>query len=134
MGSRRTSTGRVARRALILTAAAGMVLGGGTAWRVHADDYGGGSTADCVTGWPGVTLTRAPVSAAVELNIEGEKSLHLEPWQAHILKGETRHGFTNNNASVALVEEIFIKKTARTAGLGGAQALAMALATSSTAR
>ncbi|HVS43178.1 MAG TPA: hypothetical protein VMU20_13080 [Candidatus Dormibacteraeota bacterium] len=53
MGSRRTSTVRFARRALVLTAAAGVIFGGGSAWRAHADDVSGPSTggADCVTGW-----------------------------------------------------------------------------------
>lgn len=52
MGSRRTSTVRAARRALVLTAVAGLLLGGSTAWRAHADDVSGTSAgADCVTGW-----------------------------------------------------------------------------------
>ena len=52
MGSRRTSTVRAARCALVLTAAAGVILGGSSAWRAHADDVSGSTGgADCVTGW-----------------------------------------------------------------------------------
>ncbi len=52
MGSRRTSTVRAARGALVLTTVAGVIFGGGTAWRAHADDLSGTAAgADCVTGW-----------------------------------------------------------------------------------
>jgi hypothetical protein len=86
MGSRRISTVRVARRALILTAAAGIVLGGGTAWRAHADDYGSG-TAECVTGWH----SDGVVAAIGEGALFPYENLIGEPY-AQALIDDTPHG------------------------------------------
>lgn len=52
MGSRWTRRVRVARGALVVTAAAGLLLGGSGAWRAHADDTSGTAGGpDCMIGW-----------------------------------------------------------------------------------
>jgi hypothetical protein len=104
MGSRRTSGVRVARRALILTAAAGMVLGGGTAWRAHADDFGSGSTADCVTGWN----SDGTVAAIGESALFPYENLIGEPY-AQALIDDTPHSKAKaSNAYEGFVGEVVL--------------------------
>jgi hypothetical protein len=96
MGSRRTSTVRFARRALVLTAVAGVIFGGGTAWRAHADDVGGssGGGADCVIGWN----STAAVAAIGEGALFPYENLIGEPY-AETVMDDTPH--TKSKASMA---------------------------------
>jgi hypothetical protein len=97
MGSRRTSTVRAARRALILTAAAGVLLGGSTAWRAHADDVSGGTASggpDCVIGWNSV----ANVAAIGQGLLLPYENLIGEPY-AETVMDDTPH--TKSKASMA---------------------------------
>jgi hypothetical protein len=105
MGSRRTSTVRVARRALILTATAGMVLGGGTAWRAHADDYGSTSTStECITGWN----SDGTVAAIGESALFPYENLVGEPY-AQALIDDTPHSKAKaSNAYEGFVGEVVL--------------------------
>jgi quercetin dioxygenase-like cupin family protein len=68
--------------------------------------------------------------APMDLLIEGEPTVHLGPWQAHVFKGGTMHGFHNpNNRTVRWVEVFALKSaTAGTIDEKTARQLALAFA------
>ena len=70
-----------------------------------------------------------PLDGTIDVAIEGEGSERLGPWQAHFFKGGTIHAFTNASGSAVQWMEVFVQKTAASAGLDVAQALALATAT-----
>jgi hypothetical protein len=69
-----------------------------------------------------------PVDGTIEVAIEGEGTERLGPWQAHFFKGGTMHAFTNASASTVQWMEVFIHKTAASAGLSTDSAFALAMA------
>jgi hypothetical protein len=48
--------------------------------------------------------------APMDLLIEGQPDLHLEPWHAHFFIGGTMHGFHNPNARTVRWIELFALK------------------------
>lgn len=69
-----------------------------------------------------------PLTGALDLQIEGQAPIHLEPWQPHLMQGGTMHGFTNSNAVSVQFMEIFVQKAGPSANLDLADVLALALA------
>jgi quercetin dioxygenase-like cupin family protein len=57
--------------------------------------------------WHVFVTTDAPM----DLLIEGEPTVHLDPWQAHFFKGGEMHGFSNPNARTVRWIELFALKT-----------------------
>jgi hypothetical protein len=49
-----------------------------------------------------------PVSAALDLTIEGQAPMHLEPWQAYLMKGDVVHAFSNPSSVPVQFVEIFV--------------------------
>jgi len=76
--------------------------------------------------WHVFVTTDAPM----DLLIEGQPDVHLEPWHAHFFIGGTTHGFRNpNNRTVRWIELFALKGTGAVAmDENAAQALAVALA------
>jgi hypothetical protein len=102
---------RVARRALILTAAAGIVIGGGTAWRAHADEAGA-SGADCMTGWH----SDGVVAAIGEGALFPYENLIGEPY-AGALIDDTPHGTAKaSNAYEGFVGAVLLGTSNRKLG------------------
>ena len=69
-----------------------------------------------------------PLDGTIDLTIEGEPSERLGPWQAHFFKGGTMHAFTNASGAPVQWLEVFVQKTAASAGIDIGQALALAMA------
>jgi quercetin dioxygenase-like cupin family protein len=63
--------------------------------------------------WHVFVATDAPM----DLLIEGQSTVHLEPWHAHFFTGGTMHGFRNPNARTVRWIELFALKS------GGAVAM-----------
>ena len=66
--------------------------------------------------------------APMDLMIEGEPTVHMEPWQAHFFKGGTMHGFHNPNPRTVRWVEVFALKGANAVALDESTARALALA------
>ena len=49
------------------------------------------------------------VTGTVRLDVAG-KPLELGPWQAHFIKGGTKHGFVNTGPTTATAMEVFVTK------------------------
>lgn len=76
--------------------------------------------------WHVFVATDAPM----DLLIEGQPDVHLEPWHAHFFTGGTMHGFHNPNARTARWIELFALKSGGAVALDetAARELAIALA------
>jgi len=48
----------------------------------------------------------------MDLLVEGQPDVHLEPWHAHFFTGGTMHGFRNPNARTVRWIEMFALKSA----------------------
>jgi quercetin dioxygenase-like cupin family protein len=57
--------------------------------------------------WHVFVTTDAPM----ELLVEGQATVHLEPWHAHFFTGGTMHGFRNPNARTVRWIELFALKS-----------------------
>jgi quercetin dioxygenase-like cupin family protein len=51
-----------------------------------------------------------PISGTPRFQIESDKPVDLQAWQAQFIKGGARHGFTNPGTTTATVVEVFVKK------------------------
>jgi hypothetical protein len=58
--------------------------------------------------WHVFVTTDAPM----DLLVEGQPDVHLEPWHAHFFTGGTMHGFRNPNARTVRWIEMFALKSA----------------------
>ena len=76
--------------------------------------------------WHVFVATDAPM----DLLIEGQPDVHLEPWHAHFFTGGTMHGFHNPNARTARWIEWFALKSGGAVAIDetSARELAIALA------
>ena len=50
-----------------------------------------------------------PISGSMELDLEGQPSMEIQPWHPYYLEGGTRHGFRNTSSIAVEVMEIFIR-------------------------
>ena len=50
-----------------------------------------------------------PISGSMELDLEGQPSIEIQPWHPYYLEGGTRHGFRNTSSTAVEVMEIFIR-------------------------
>ena len=78
--------------------------------------------------WHVFVTTDAPM----DLLIEGEPTVHLDPWQAHFFKGGEVHGFSNPNARTVRWIELFALKPGNGVAMdeSAGRELALALASS----
>ncbi len=74
--------------------------------------------------WHVFVTTDAPM----DLLIEGEPTVHLGPWQAHVFKGGTMHAFSNPNARTVNWIELFALKTGNGVALDESAGRELALA------
>jgi quercetin dioxygenase-like cupin family protein len=76
--------------------------------------------------WQVFVTTDAPM----DLLIEGQPDVHLEPWHAHFFTGGTMHGFRNTNSRTVRWIELFALKSGSAAVIDedAARNLAMAFA------
>lgn len=51
-----------------------------------------------------------PINGPMRFETESEKPVDLAPWQAHFVKGGTKHGFKNLGGSTVTVMEVFVRK------------------------
>ena len=51
----------------------------------------------------------APVSGPMELRLEGDRTVVVQPWHTYYLAGGTQHGFHNNGDEAVEVMEIFVR-------------------------
>ena len=49
-----------------------------------------------------------PISGSMELNLDGEPSVDVQPWHPYFLEGGTQHGFHNSSSTAVEIMEIFI--------------------------
>lgn len=49
-----------------------------------------------------------PISGPMELNLDGGRSVDLQPWAPYYLKGGEKHGFHNNTAEPVEIMEVFV--------------------------
>jgi quercetin dioxygenase-like cupin family protein len=80
--------------------------------------------------WHVFVTTDAPM----DLLIEGQPDVHLEPWHAHFFTGGTMHGFRNPNARMVRWIELFALKSGGAVAMdeSAARELAIALGSSLT--
>ena len=50
-----------------------------------------------------------PISGTMQLDLDGEPSVDVQPWHPYLLQGGTLHGFHNGNDSAVEVMEIFMR-------------------------
>lgn len=50
------------------------------------------------------------INGRMQFETESEKPVDLAPWQAHFVKGGTKHGFKNLGSSTVTVMEVFVRK------------------------
>jgi mannose-6-phosphate isomerase-like protein (cupin superfamily) len=50
-----------------------------------------------------------PVSGAMQLNLEGGRSVEVPPWQPYFMAAGTQHGFHNDGSEPVEIMEIFVK-------------------------
>src|SRR5262245_54353682 len=50
-----------------------------------------------------------PISAQMQFDLEGSKSVTVPPWQPYFIKGGTQHGFHNDSAVPVEIMEVFVK-------------------------
>ena len=50
-----------------------------------------------------------PISGAMELNLDGGRTVDVQPWHPYFLEEGTRHGFHNSSSTAVEVMEIFIR-------------------------
>ena len=50
-----------------------------------------------------------PISGPMEFNLDGGRSVQVQPWHPYFLQEGTRHGFHNNNSTAVEIMEIFIR-------------------------
>ena len=50
-----------------------------------------------------------PISGPMELNLDGEESVDVQPWHPYFLAEGTRHGFHNSGSTAVEVMEIFVR-------------------------
>jgi quercetin dioxygenase-like cupin family protein len=51
-----------------------------------------------------------PITGRIQFETDSEKPVDLAPWQAHFVKGGTKHGFKNLGSQTVSVMEVFVKK------------------------
>jgi mannose-6-phosphate isomerase-like protein (cupin superfamily) len=51
----------------------------------------------------------APITGAMMLNLEGEPSVEVPPWQPYYMEAGTRHGFRNTGSTPVEIMEIFVR-------------------------
>ena len=73
--------------------------------------------------WHVFVTTDAPM----DLQIEGQPDVHLEPWHAHLFTGGTMHGFHNPNARTVRWIELFVLKTGGAVAMDEATARELAM-------
>ncbi|HIF12139.1 MAG TPA: hypothetical protein EYQ82_03855 [Dehalococcoidia bacterium] len=50
-----------------------------------------------------------PISGPMELNLEGQPTLDIQPWHPYYLAEGTRHGFHNSGSVAVEIMEIFVR-------------------------
>ena len=50
-----------------------------------------------------------PITGAMTLNLEGDESVELSPWEPYYMNAGTRHGFHNANSTSVDIMEIFVR-------------------------
>ena len=50
-----------------------------------------------------------PISGAMEVNLDGGRSVQVQPWHPYFLLEGTRHGFHNSSATEVEIMELFIR-------------------------
>ena len=50
-----------------------------------------------------------PISGPMELNLDGGRSVQVQPWHPYFLQEGTRHGFHNSSATEVEIMELFIR-------------------------
>ena len=50
-----------------------------------------------------------PISGPMELNLDGGRSVQVQPWHPYFLQEGTRHGFHNGSATEVEIMELFIR-------------------------
>ena len=50
-----------------------------------------------------------PISGPMELNLDGGRSVQVQPWHPYFLPEGTRHGFHNSSATEVEIMELFIR-------------------------
>ena len=73
--------------------------------------------------WHVFVTTDAPM----DLLIEGQPDVHLEPWHAHFFTGGTMHGFRNPNGRTVRWIELFALKSGSAVAMDEAAARALAM-------
>jgi quercetin dioxygenase-like cupin family protein len=73
--------------------------------------------------WHVFVTTDAPM----DLQIEGQPDVHLEPWHAHFFTGGTMHGFHNPNARTVRWIELFTLKSGGAVAMDEATARELAM-------
>ena len=51
----------------------------------------------------------APISGTMQLDLDGEPSMDIQPWHPYYLDGGTRHGFQNTGDVPVEIMEIFVR-------------------------
>jgi mannose-6-phosphate isomerase-like protein (cupin superfamily) len=50
-----------------------------------------------------------PISGAMQLELDGGKSVEVQPWQPCFMEAGTQHGFHNSGSAPVEIMEIFVK-------------------------
>ena len=50
-----------------------------------------------------------PISGTMQVDLDGEPSVDVQPWHPYLLQGGTRHGFHNSNDTAVEIMEIFVR-------------------------
>lgn len=50
-----------------------------------------------------------PISGTMQVDLDGEPSVDVQPWHPYFFQGGTRHGFHNSNDTAVEIMEIFVR-------------------------